>query len=262
VLSTAELAQTPITPKDLEGDYNPKETAFVYDFEKSWAKFLKENPKFIPKGKREERMQELKEQVREVEMSKDSVELELQKQLTFLKRSRDALEDLFVNKLQEAVEKRREMHEELSKRLDTVAMADYLQNETLPWQNFLHQVELVSESKSESSSSSSSGQNSGLRRAKPSKRAMALTEQSSGDSSDVELRAYRIDHALLTTHIQMLHKDMERLEHTIASQEEAGKFLTEHNVWAILTKSNATKASTVTPSLATARTAKTSVSPS
>ena len=58
------------------------------------------------------------------------------------------------------------------------------------------------------------------------------TTTTSGD--EMELRAYRVDHALLSAHVNMLHKEIERCEKSMRAQEFAGHFLTQHSVWRIL----------------------------
>jgi hypothetical protein len=50
------------------------------------------------------------------------------------------------------------------------------------------------------------------------------------------MRAYRVDKALLETHIKMLKKEIERVEHLSLGQEHVGSFLTENKVWDTLGK--------------------------
>ena len=51
---------------------------------------------------------------------------------------------------------------------------------------------------------------------------------------DVQLRAYRIDHTLLTTQIKMLKAELDMYDKHMESMDIIGKFLTEHNIWSLL----------------------------
>jgi hypothetical protein len=78
----------------------------------------------------------------------------------------------------------------------------------------------------------------GKRTVKPSARAMALVDPS-GNPGDMQLRAYRVDHALLTAQVKMLHKEIECCEKK-TGHEIVGKFLTENNIWTLLSKTSTT----------------------
>jgi hypothetical protein len=85
----------------------------------------------------------------------------------------------------------------------------------------------------------------GSKSMKPSARAMALVNQEGADdnavnSKHVTMQAYRIDSALLNAQVKVLQREMERYDKTTESIEFLGKFLTEQNIWGLLTKSNAT----------------------
>lgn len=148
--------------------------------------------------------------------------------------------------MQEAMDKPRAVHDELSKKLDAVARADQLQQQTLPWQHFIKELDNLI-SKQDGNSTASSEKSSKV--AKPSARAVFLTEQTTtGLPTDAQLRAYRIDHALLTTHVSMLQKEIERYEKLVESQEDVGKFLTDHDVWSILKKTLASSSTTTSGS--------------
>jgi hypothetical protein len=74
---------------------------------------------------------------------------------------------------------------------------------------------------------------------------MVLVDQEGADdngvhSKDVTLRAYRIDHALLNAQVKLLQREAERYDKTTESIEFLGRFLTEQNIWGLLTKSSAT----------------------
>jgi hypothetical protein len=169
----------------------------------------------------------------------------LRKQLQFFTSSRESLENLFTFKLNEAMERQRELHDELQNKLDTVALVDQLQTQTVPWMHFLQQLDQLNAAKAAKTAEAADAADAAdadkpeeelpsNRAVKPSARAMALTNESSGDSADILLRAYRTDHALLTTNIAKSQKEIERYAKLIQAQEVAGLFLTEHNVWSLL----------------------------
>lgn len=227
-----ELLRAPLNKDDLEFEVSDKR--FLRDFEKAWGIFLRENPNLIPRGIREERIQELQEEAHKVEEETLKVLQELEQQVDFFESSCENLEDLYAGKMQAAIEKQRQTHEELQRRLDDVALADHLQQQTLPWHHFIHEVDqaaLLSDQVDDESVVSS-------RAARPSARAVALTDHSRGCPADIMLRAYRMDHALLSTHIRFLTKEVERYQRTTRTQEVAGRFLREFNAWGILTKNS------------------------
>ena len=149
---------------------------------------------------------------------------------------------------QEQIEREKAMktrkEEVLQEQLEDAAMASHLIPQTLYWERFSDEVDQVaqqrnqpSESDTTDSVSTTSKSTSSASRGKPlkaSNRAMVLVDETSGSQRDILLRSFRIDHALLTTQIDQIQKNMERSEKTRKSQEIVGKFLTEHNVWSIL----------------------------
>jgi hypothetical protein len=240
----SEITQTPMKTSDLDFDVTDNDAAFLAEFQTDWSQFLHQHPDLVPKGQREDRLQSLARQYEQETTSAAAVEIELKKQLQFFGSSRESLEDLFSQKMNQAMERQRALHDELQSRLDTVAVADQLQSKTMPWQHFLDQVDQYSATATSNEGSSDTA-STGSRIAKPSARAMVLTtaegdKQINGSigSSDVQLRAYRTDHALLTTDIAMLQNEIERSSQTVQSQEVVGRFLTEHNVWSLLSSGN------------------------
>jgi hypothetical protein len=106
---------------------------------------------------------------------------------------------------------------------------------TVPWEHFLDtldQAVVHNDTKSLAD---------GKKSMKPSARAMFLVNARNEDerSRDFMLRAYRIDHALLSAQVKMSQREVESYEKTTESLEVLGKFLTEHNIWGLFTKSAA-----------------------
>jgi hypothetical protein len=112
-----------------------------------------------------------------------------------------------------------------------------LQQETLPWYHFVHELDLISDSEVTSGSMH-----------KPSARAIALTDHSRGCPEDILLRAYKMDHALLSTSVSLLKKEMERYDALVKAQEFSSEFLTDYNVWSIVNSSEQQQGNSITVS--------------
>jgi hypothetical protein len=149
--------------------------------------------------------------------------------------------------MQSAIETQRQLHEDLQKRLDDVKHADKLQTQTLPWHHFLHELDLIAADTK--SLEGSVVEDKKTRLVRPSGRAMVLTDHSRGCAGDVVLRAFRIDHALLTNHIRMLTKEIDRFRRMQKAQEMTAKFLKDFNAWGILTKADSKDESSCATSL-------------
>jgi hypothetical protein len=240
VPTAAQIAMAPLEASELDYEVTEDDQDFLIDFQDAWTKFLLQRPELVPKGQLGQRIESLHQQTEFERATNEAVHLELRKQLQFFTSSRESLENLFTFKLNEAMERQRELHDELQNKLDTVALADQLQTQTVPWMHFLQQLDRLNAAKTAEAATAAAAADTpeeelpNNRAVKPSARAMALTDVGSGDSADVLLRAYRTDHALLTTHIAKSQKEIERYAKLIQSQEVAGLFLTEHNVWSLL----------------------------
>jgi len=225
---------TPMNIGDMEFEVNdPK---FVDEFQAAWSKFLVTNPDLIPRGRKEDTIVKLQSDAVEVDEAKLKVLKEMEQQIEFFKASCDALEDVYASKMDEQIEKQKEIQDELKKRLDDVAIADHLQQQTLPWHHFIHEVEQAAKEAGESWDEEAESMESTRNTARPSGHARVLTDRSRGSASDILLRSYTIDHALLSAHIRILSKEVERYERMIRAQEMTGKFLRDQNAWAVLTK--------------------------
>jgi hypothetical protein len=130
--------------------------------------------------------------------------------------------------MQAAIEIQSQVHEDLQKRLEDASSVDKIQGQTLPWHHFLYEVDLLAAN----AKSAQSGKS--RKTVRPSDRAMVLTDHSRGCPGDVVLRAYKIDHALMTNHIRMLTKDIDRYKKLARVQEMAGKFLKDFDAWGVL----------------------------
>lgn len=249
--TATQIAVAPLEASELDFEVTENDQDYLIDFQDAWTKFLLQRPELVPRGQLGQRIDSLHHQTEFERATNEAVHLELKKQLQFFTSSRESLEDLFTFKLNEAMERQRELHDELQIKLDTVALADQLQAQTVPWMHFLQQLDRLNAAKTAEAAAAATDkpeeEPSNNRAVKPSARAMALTDVSSGDSADIMLRAYRTDHALLTTHIAKSQKEIERYVKLIQSQEVAGLFLTEHNVWSLLSnKAEDADASTTT----------------
>lgn len=190
-----------------------------------------ENPHLRPRGKKAARMAVLEQQLRDISTSKEKAGSELQRQLDFFLESREALEETYTKEVEYANSLQKVIHDRLEKQLDGVAMSDHLMQQTVPWEHFLDIVDVKATPQYGAATPLDEG-------VKPSPRAMALIDPD-GDAEDVRLRALRMDHALLSTEIEMLEKESERINLTNESLEFVGKFFTEHNIWGILKKQQA-----------------------
>jgi hypothetical protein len=217
MLSSAHDLDVPLSENDL---------ILVEDFEAKWSVYMQEHPELMPSGGRSKRVTELRGEVLKARMSQKEVEKELEEQLKLFGRSRDLLEFNYRKAMQEANEKQTKVHSVLQKELDNVVKADSLESQLVLWEHFINSVDKAALVPSMAIRDKT---------VKPSARAMALVDQS-GDPSDVQLRAYRIDHALLTAQVEMLQKEIEKTEKTTNGLELVGKFLTENNIWALLSK--------------------------
>jgi len=229
------ILQQPLKRDELE--FEVTDPHFVDEFERAWARFLQENPDVVPRGNREDRLRSLQRQAAEVEQGQLEVLTEMEQQIEFFRASCEAMEDVYAGKMQAAIEKQRGITEDLQKLVDNVSIADHLQQQTLPWHHFIHEVEQAAKEGGESWEQDDDSLESSRSIARPSSHARILTDRTQGSASDILLRSYKIDHALLTTHIRVLSKEVERYERMVHPQEMTGKFLRDYNAWKILMKS-------------------------
>lgn len=219
MLSSAHDLDVPLTQKDME---------LVEDFEAKWLEFMQAHPELMPSGGRSKKVVQLTAQVHKEKQAQASVEHELQEQLKLFGKTRDLLETNYNKAMRETVARQEKVQAVLNQEIDHVVQANELESKQIPWQHFLTSVDkatLVPTMELQN------------RQMKPSQRSMALVDHA-GDASDVQLRAYRIDHALLTAQVEMLQQEVTRVEKTTRALDLVGEFLTENNIWSLLSKTH------------------------
>ena len=234
--STISILRAPLTKEELEFELNDDQ--FLADFEKAWARFLRKHPNCM-NAPRQAKMMDLEQKLEAAKLSKEKVEAEIEQQMAFFQTSCEELEEEYAHKMQQAIDRQAAVQDELTKRIDVVNDADALQQETLPWHFFMHQLDTLA-SKSTLPKQlrdlvdDANITNNGLN-IKPSDRALLLTDYDARhNKDDVLLRAYSIDNQILNAHIAMLGKEIKRYDKATQAQELASKFLTDYNVWSIL----------------------------
>jgi hypothetical protein len=215
-------------------------------FEDKWRSFLYSNPGVLPPGKKLKSCLEIQTQLEEIEISKQMVQMELQRQLDFFAKSKDQLEANFTKAMEEAALIQQEVSRNMNKEIDDIAVADQLFTKTQPWEHFLDNLDFATDEHNVSDGYSSDSHSSGTisRGLKPSRQAMFLAGNidqgqvaeaaMQEKSSALLLQTFKIDNALLKAETKMMQQEVDRLERTIKSQKFLGKFLTEHNIWALL----------------------------
>lgn len=271
--------------------------ATVREFEQRWAHYVQlqaEGGGELPKGRRELHIEQLQGEIRILQQQTQNAEGELMKRLAFVRETSDALLFQYRTLRSKAVQEQQQRQSQLTRLLDTIAQADSIGDETLPWLHFFRQLDREAQAVDLSKNDASAGvvaldspgpmsscwyprheeeesivvepaPHHHATAIRPSCRALYLAQQQHrrhqqlfpkpfnderkeavGEASSL-LQAYRIDHALLSTHISMLRREIERYEKRIQAQEMAGNFLIQHNVWSILEYGNDDNASTSTP---------------
>ena len=223
------------------------EVEHIQEFERLWARFVEQaaDSGDLPKGKREIKIEKLQNEIRAIKDEREPAEGELRKRLAFIRESTESLQYIYEAKMKGAAQEQQEKSTKLKQRVKNISEASSIRDETFPWLHFLRQLDLKArkpehENPCEGDGGGSTDQQSQQRQhptaIRPSERALYLTSQVEGiqSSSDKELCAYRIDHALLSTHVSMLHREITRYEKSIEAQETAGQFLTQYDVWRLL----------------------------
>eukprot|EP00977_Amphora_coffeiformis_P028074 scaffold34688_cov234-Amphora_coffeaeformis.AAC.3 len=234
-----------VTAEDLEAvmgrPLTGSEKALLADFESSWKYFVHKKKDQLPSGNREMNLAHLEGNVEELTKTRDSVEAELKRQLAFFKESESVLEEDLRAKIQQEKQEYDSTEKELQEQLAAIEDAQALQEQTLPWTFFLSRVDAEADAKLGPMDRSKS------RTIKPSQRAIYLTgkyygssssssskKETKNDSDEILRRAFQVDHAILKAQLEMLNKQIQRYEKTIAAQESASLFLMENNVWSIM----------------------------
>lgn len=245
-----ELMAAAITPEDLDFEVDSDAQYTLEGFEVAWRDFMKEHPELVPEGKREDHIKEMQEQAQVVLKAQVEANDELQKQLKFFEKSREDLEHDFEKEFADMRSKQKKTKDFLQNQLDNVVITEHLLSQVLPWEHFLTSVDKAAENERKLNSENpgqktSSNENPVVendKKAKPSARAIFLVDSTKGDKNDVQLRAHHIDHALLTTQVQMLQKEAEAYEKLLETHKIVGKFLNDQNVWSMVTKPSSVEA--------------------
>jgi hypothetical protein len=236
-----------LNQNSIDQTLSDEEIVALEEFENKWSSFLSSNPDLLPPGKKLKSCLELQSQLEEAEVSNQMVKLELQRQLDFFSTSKDQLESNFTKAMEEAALMQQDVSQKLNKEIDDVAVADQIYSKTLPWEHFFDNLDYVTVKNNVLDGTtvgvSSTTYSRGL---KPSKEALYLAHNvdqgevakaaMEGKSSALLLRAFKIDNALLKAQVKMMQHEVDRLERTTKSQKELAKFLSEYNIWGLLSK--------------------------
>jgi len=251
------LEQQALTREDLlevADDFDPE---FLVEFERAWTRFVRskkdhDNPITTIAGQRQERIADLQEQCLDLQKTKDKMEQEFENQIAFLRHGRNASEENYIRQMRRHRAEQQAVQKELTEHLDSVKKIEQFQEQTLPWFHFMNELDRLASTigDNDKDETKNNTENSNLKIALPSPRAQLLLHSSpnqhhpkkkgetaagAGAPSQEQVRAIRIDNALLKTHVSMLHKEIERCELSLDLREQVvGKFLTEHNVWSLL----------------------------
>lgn len=237
MLPMSDLMAATISPEEVDFELDPDSMDTLNEFETAWKKFMKAHPELIPEGKREKHIKKLQKEVKAMDKTKTDASVELHKQLDFFEKNRKAMEKTTKKEIEDARAKQKKNCLKIEKQLDSIALAEHVFLQAYPWEHFLASVD-----KASTLAIANDGKHD--KKAKPSKRALYLVDDTVGDEQDVELRAYQIDHALLHTQIKMLQKEAEGYEKILETQETLKAFLHEHNVGGGSLASRSTRIST------------------
>lgn len=233
-----------VQQNDIEAALSEGDILAIDEFEDAWREFITSRPGVLQPGAKLRSCLAIQNQIDEVEVSKQNVEMELQRQLDFFSSSKDQLDSNFSKAMEEAALMQQDVNKRLNKEISDIADADESLSATLPWEHFFENLDSLTE---EIDFARDAG--GGFRAVMPSDRAMFLANNTNhtemamaaleGKSSALLLRALNVDNALLNAEIRMMQREVDRLEKTTRSQKVMAKFLTEHNIWGLLTKSGA-----------------------
>jgi hypothetical protein len=227
-----ELMAAPIAPEDLDFDLDPDCASIMKEFEVAWKKFMKDHPELVPEGHREKNIKHLQKLARDLRKTQTEATEELQKQLDFFEKSKEEMELCFEDELGMAREKQRAVHDALQSQRDSISVSEHLLSQAIPCEHFLASLDQAADNAKhelDRYSLERSGSDHD-KKIKPSARGLFLVDKTKGDIRDIELRAYRIDHALLNTQVKMLQKEVEGYEKLLESRAIIGKFLIEYSI--------------------------------
>lgn len=211
------LFSTFLTESDLDGQMkvNEKNRSFLQVFNTSFQEFVGNHPDVLPIGDRERRIQLLQKQLADLKQSKDSFLKDVERQVVFFKDSKAELEDVYSVKTDELLNQRQSEREQLTEALEAAQLAARYVDELIPFQAFLNKVDSLVDQESHDEASCVS------RQVRPSSRAMLLSSETSGS----EIRAYKIEHALLKARLSMLRKQVDMMQKTELARAAVEKIM-------------------------------------
>ena len=231
-----------LTAEDLDKECDEADKEIIEEFENAWIEFLKKNPeKLVPR--QEKRISKIKSQMTDTSVESKKIEEEFKLQLEFFAESRDQLEENFKRTMNEETENQKEMRDDLDRDVDGAAIADHNFSLTLPWEKFFYNLErVVAKESMLPLPKDIIAVDDITKPLLPSKRAVLLLKSGSEYkpiNKDFMLQAYRVDEAMMKAQIKMYELEVERYEKTLKNLEDTGKFLTEHNIWGVLSQGDA-----------------------
>ena len=271
IMDRIQLSNAPrMDPSDLDvaGHLTVDDVKTVEEFENEWTTFLKQYPHLFSTTQREEVLKQLATELSNMDKNYKTVQNELQLQLQFFDSSKERLESRFKEAIQASTSSQQQIHNDLRKHLDNIAVADMDIKMALPWEYFIETLDHAVDRDPKGvhiKGGASSAATTNAKTIRPSNRALmlvdrrpnfakAVMQQGKSNKSvassatdpnyngplldindpDVQLRAYRIDHTLLSTQVKMLQAELEMYDKHMESMDVIGKFLTEHNIWSLL----------------------------
>lgn len=226
------LAQ--VSKADLPDEFDHKPCqVLVGKFEKAWAKFVaKRHSDELPRGDRMKRIDELQDALQHEIKMKNELEIELKQQLEFIKQSRQNLEDEYDQEMNKVRQTQRAVHQELLQLMSLSSKSEELQKQTIPWFYLVEGVIIKGDQPDELEPDNTSCKSTGFSNAAlPSERTMALVHLFSRQNTSIvetPLRTQFVNHSILSTHLQLLRKEIQRQECLAVIREFAGRFLTEY----------------------------------
>eukprot|EP00521_Asterionellopsis_glacialis_P000364 CAMPEP_0195257804 /NCGR_PEP_ID=MMETSP0706-20130129/7024_1 /TAXON_ID=33640 /ORGANISM="Asterionellopsis glacialis, Strain CCMP134" /LENGTH=217 /DNA_ID=CAMNT_0040311057 /DNA_START=21 /DNA_END=674 /DNA_ORIENTATION=+ len=211
-------------PSDLE-DLSEQDAALVEEFEKEWVLFLRENPEKNPGGKKAVEVDRLRAEVTDALGHKAAVETELNEQLNFLQKGFEKLEDSAKMQLDHHQVLQKKLFETLQEEIDKVPSSNKILSHTLPWEHFIETLDAVVTAKENAGVGSHRPSGIGARASARAYELILRTDDQEGD----KLRAHQMDHALLSTQVKMLEKEIERYEKMTYLLDKTGEYLKDNH---------------------------------
>lgn len=240
------LETPPITSEDLTDiEISPQDAEVLDEFEECWRTYWTKRPDALIAGMKGNRIESIEDELEALRTSRHNVEAELQRQLDFFDSSRKQLEAEFKKEEEIASEEQKRIVNEMLDKIENVKTVSRNFEANAPWDFFLETLE---EAVAQSDVKPLPGDGVSVAAAsrtsnvlKPSAKAMFLNNANEENcapdarSSNFLLRAYRIDHALLNSQVRTLQREVEKVEMKTSTLDFVGKFLTEHNIWSLMT---------------------------